>query len=106
MIHRAAERAEGARGLSCARSAQKYSRRGLLNKGVRRSSKCLSTLTVKTLIILLKYSLIVRVFFVHLRFLATTLCLVPDTARATVSRMFSVVLLSVMLTAHVNLTII
>ena len=38
--------------------------------------------------------------------LATTLCLVPDTARATVSRMFSVVLLYVMLAAHVNLTII
>ena len=47
-----------------------------------------------------------RVLFVHLRLLATTLCLVPDTARATVSRMFSVVLLSVMLAVHVNLTII
>ena len=42
----------------------------------------------------------------HLRLLATTLCLVPDIASATVSRMFSVVLLSVMLVAHVNLTII
>ena len=42
----------------------------------------------------------------HLRLLATTLCLVPDTKRATVSQMFSVVLLSMMLAAHVNLTII
>ena len=47
-----------------------------------------------------------RVLFAHLRLLATTLYLVPDTARTTVSRMFSVVLLSVMLAAHVNLTII
>ena len=42
-----------------ARSAQKYSRRGQLNNGVRRTSKCLSMLTVKALLIILpKCSLI------------------------------------------------
>ena len=41
------------------RSAQKYSRRGQLINGVRRTSKCLSTLTVKVLLIILpKRSLI------------------------------------------------
>ena len=60
VISRAADRAVGAPGKSFhARSVQKYSRRGQLNNGVRRTSKCLSMLTVKALLIILpKRSLI------------------------------------------------